>query len=197
MPRRSSLVAVLLLVAACGSPPPMPAADYFPAVETELARLDQATRDLTDRYAAELEAEIETLVADSESSEEGSRDRIATEAISMAATKMQAVIESHIGQVEVFAIRVGDLVPPEVVGKRHTELVDAFRGWAESGATTITQLGTAADLHSLAVTLQQSPYADAQLRVDEACRGLLDNAAAVGVVLTCPGSELEPLQVGR
>jgi hypothetical protein len=174
----------------------MPAAEYFPAVESELARLDQATRDLTDRYAAELEAEIKSLVEERDPAVAGSDDQLLAEVIALATTKMQAIIESHTGQVEVFTSRVGDLVPPEVVGRRHAELVDAFRGWAESGETTIAQLGVAADLNGLALTLQQSPYADAQLRVDEACRGLLDNAAAVDVVLTCPGTELEPLQVG-
>lgn len=196
MPRRSPLGAFVLLLAACSSPPPLPAAEYFPAVESELARLDQATRDLTDRYAVELEAEIEDLVDGTDPAEPGSSDRLLTEVVALAATKMQAIIESHTGQVEVFTTRVGELVPPEVVGERHAELVDAFRSWAETGEETIAQLGVAGNLNDLARTLQQSTYADAQLRVDEACRGLLESAATVGVVLTCPGTELEALEVG-
>ena len=196
MPRGSLLAGLGLLLAACSSPPPLPAAEYFPAVESELARLDEATRDLTDRYAAELEAEIETLVAESDSAAEGSGDRLLKEAIAVATTKMQAIIESHAGQVEVFTARVEELIPPDAVGREHAELVDAFRSWAESGEETVAQLGAAGDLNGLALTLQQSPYADGQLRVDEACRGLQEDAAAVGVVLTCPGTELEPLQVG-
>jgi hypothetical protein len=174
----------------------LPAAEYFPAVEAELARLDLATRDLTDRYAAELEAEIGSLMAGGDSSEADSGDRLLEAVMMIAAVKMQAIIESHAGQVEVFIARVDELIPPETVGSEHAELVDAFRSWAESGEATIAQLGAAGNLNGLGLTLRQSPYADAQLRVDEACRGLLDDAADVGIILTCPGPELQPLEVG-
>jgi len=116
--------------------------------------------------------------------------------MTIAAGKMQAIIEAHAGQVEVFIARVDELIPPETVGAEHAELIGAFRSWAESGEATVAQLGVAGNLNGLAHTLQQSPYADAQLRVDEACRGLLDAAAAVDVILTCPGTELQPLEVG-
>lgn len=196
MPRVSAIAVLVLLLAACSSPPPLSAAEYFPAVEAELARLDLATRDLTDRYAAELEAEIETLVADSDSSAADYGDRLLEEVMAIAADKMQAIIESHAGQVEVFTARLEELIPPKRVHSKHGELVGAFRSWAESGEATVAQLGAADDLNGLALTLQQSPYADGQLRVDEACRSLLDDAAGVGVVLTCPGTELQPLEVG-
>ena len=135
-------------------------------------------------------------MADSDSSTAGSGDRLLQEVIAIAADKMQTIIESHAGQVEAFAARLEDLVPPETVHSRHGELVGAFRSWAESSEATVAQLGAAGDLNGLALTLQQSPYADGQLRVDEACRRLLEDAAAFGVVLTCPGTELQPLEVG-
>jgi hypothetical protein len=195
--RRGSWFAGLVLVlTACSSPPPLAAAEYFPAVESELARLDQATRDLTDRYAAELEAEIESLVAEADPEAPGSSDRLLTEVVAAAIAKMQTIIGSHAEQVDVFTARVEDLVPPEVVERKHAELIDAFHSWAESGEETMAQLAAAVDLNGLAVTLQQSAYADAQLRVDEACRRLLDEAATVDVALSCPGTELEALRVG-
>jgi hypothetical protein len=196
LPKGSSLAGLLLLLAACSSSPPLPATEYFPAVESELERLDQATRDLTDRYAVELEAEVEALVADSDSSAAGAADRLRDEVIAIAASKMQAIIESHAEQVDVFITRVEKLTPPKAVSSKHAELADAFRSWAGSGEETVTQLGTAGDLNGLVLALQQSPYADGQLRVDQACRALLDDAAVVDVVLTCPGTELQPLQVG-
>lgn len=196
MPRRSWTIGLLLLIAACSSPPPLPAAEYFPAVESELARLDQATRDLTDRYATELEAEFEALVAGSDPAQQGATDRLLVEVIALATAKMKAIIESHTGQVEAFAARVDDLAPPDMAEDGHSELLAAFRSWAQSGEATVAQLDAAADLNGLALTLQQSPYADAQLRVDEACRGMLEDAAVFGVTLTCPGSELRALQVG-
>ena len=114
MPRRSWTFGLLLLIAACSSPPPLPAAEYFPAVESELARLDQATRDLTDRYATELEAEFEELVAGSDPAQQGATDRLLVEVVALATTKMKAIIESHTGQVEGFAARVDDLAPPDM-----------------------------------------------------------------------------------
>jgi len=195
LPRTSRVAALLLLLTACSSPP-LPAAEYFPAVESELARLDQATRDLTDRYAAELEAEIEVLVSGIDPAAPGASDQLLADVVAVASAKMQLIIESHTRQVEVFTTRVAEMAPPKVVGNLHGELVDAFRSWTESGEETIAQLRLAADLNDLALMLQQSPYADAQLRVDEACRALLEDAAATGVVLTCPGTELEALQVG-
>lgn len=197
MPRRSSLGALgLVFLTACSSPPPMTAAAYFPAVEAELARLDLATRDLTDRFAAELDAEIEALIADTDASAPDAGGRVLAAIVAVATVKMQAIIDSHTGQVEVFTTRVGELVPPEVVGGRHDELVAAFRTWAGTGEATIAQLAQAAELDDLAIILRESPFADAQLRVDEACLGLGDSAATVNVVLTCPGSELQALEVG-
>lgn len=196
MPRYSWVAGLLFSLVACGSPPPLPAAEYFPAVEVELARLDQATRDLTDRYAMELEAEVEALVAAGDPEEAAANDRLVTDVIAVAATKMQAIIESHTGQVEGFAARIDELVPPDVVRDQHSDLIEAFRSWARSGEETVPRLDTAADVNGLARALQQSPYADAQLRVDEACRGLLEEAAVFGVALSCPGTELRALEVG-
>ncbi len=196
MLRGSSLAGLVVLLAACSTSPPLPATEYFPAVESELERLDQATRDLTDRYAVELEAEVGALVADRDSSEAGAGERLRDAVIAIAAAKMQAIIESHAGQVDVFIARMEKLTPPEAVSSEHAELADAFRSWAGSGEETVAQLGAAGDLNGLAIALQQSPYADGQLRVDQACRALLDDAAVVDVVLTCPGTELQPLQVG-
>lgn len=189
-------VALLVVGAACGSTPPLPATEYFPAVESELIRLGEATRDLTDRYAVELEAEIEALVEEIDPATPGASEQLLADVVAVATTKMQTIIESHARQVDVFAERVVELAPPDVVGRQHIELLEAFRIWADSGEETIRQLGTATDLNDLALTLQKSPFADAQLRVDEACRELLENAATVGVVLSCPGTELEALQVG-
>ena len=62
MPTASRLAwLAVVFLAAGGSATPLPAADYFPAVEAELVRLDQATRDLPDRFASELEAKLEGL----------------------------------------------------------------------------------------------------------------------------------------
>ena len=76
--RRLSLVVLVLSLAgaACSSEPPLTAAVYFPAVEDELMRLDQATRDLTDRYAIELEAELEALVTASDLNDPVVADRV-------------------------------------------------------------------------------------------------------------------------
>ncbi|MCP3975482.1 MAG: hypothetical protein GY720_13440 [bacterium] len=196
--RRISALALLVasLTVACGSAPPLAAADYFPAVENELARLDLATRDLTDRFATELESELESLVAAIDVSVPGAADRALEEIVSVSRTKMQTIIEAHIAQLEVFGDRVDVLVPPKLIATRHAEFVDAFANWAQSGPATVALLQSAADLEALGSVLAASSYADAQLRVDQACRALNDNAAGVEVQLTCPGSELTVLDVG-
>lgn len=195
--RRLSLVVLVLSLAgaACSSEPPLTAAVYFPAVEDELMRLDQATRDLTDRYAIELEAELEALVTASDLNDPVVADRVLGEIVSVARAKMQTIIEAHTGQVAVFVARVEELAPPDTVAGRHGELIDAFTGWATSAGATVAQLEQAIALEDLAVALTDSPYADAQLRVDQACLALGDNAAAVAVVLTCPGTRIAAFDV--
>ena len=196
MRRRSAglvLMALPLLAAGCSSEPPLPAAEYFPAVEAELARLDLATKDLTDRYAAELESELGELLADAEA---GSETATLADAVAgIARSKMQAIIAAQGEQVEVFTVRVGELEPPRAVSSGHAELLAAFEGWAASGAATLAELDAADDLAALALALRASPFADAQFRVDQACRALVDNAAGAGVELTCPGTQLQALEV--
>ena len=167
MPRLRVLGLLMVAVAACSPATPLPAAEYFPVVEEELARLDQATRDLTDRYAAELEGELAVLVGDVDPDDAAAVEQLRVEALGITTSKMQAIIEAHTGQVDLFVTRVEELVPPEVIAGRHEELVAAFRGWAASGEGTVTDLGTAGELGDLAVLLRASPYADARLRVDE------------------------------
>ena len=78
---------------------------------------------------------------------------------------------------------------------RNSLLGTAFDAWAASGAATLAELESAGDLAALALALRASPFADAQFRVDQACRALVDNAAGVGVTLTCPGTQLQALEV--
>lgn len=184
-----------LFVSACSSEPPLPAAEYFPAVETELARLDQATKDLTDRFAGELESELNELLAGVDPEAPADSDALLLDALVIARSKMQAIIGAQGEQVVVFTSRVGELEPPRAVGSGHAELVAAFTVWGESGVATIAELDAASDLESLGRALRGSPFADAQFRVDEACRALVDNAAGVGVELTCPGTQLRALEV--
>lgn len=195
--RRASAVGLLLaaVAVACGASP-LPAAEYFPAIEGELARLDRATKDLTSRFATELEAELEGLVAAIDTSVPGAADRALEEIVTVSRLKMQSIIEAHTDQVEVFSDRAGDLVPPVPAAGTHDELIDAFAAWAESGAATVSLLAAASDLDALADVLTASPYADSQLRVDEACRALNDRASGVQIQLTCPGTQLEVLEVG-
>ena len=196
MRRRDALVAaVAVLLAGCSSEPPLPAAEYFPAVEAELARLDQATKDLTDRFAGELESELNELLAAVDPEAPADSDTLLADAVAVARSKMQAIIGAQGEQVVVFTSRVGELEPPSAVGSGHSELVAAFTAWGESGTATIAGLDAAMDLESLGRALRSSPFADAQLRVDEACRALVDNAAGVGVALTCPGTQLRALEV--
>lgn len=171
----------------------MAAADYFPVVEAELARLEQATKDLTDRYATELEAEIETIVI--AAGEDTDRDDLLSQVVPIATDKMRLIIESHTTQLGVFADRVGDLIPPDAVATGHNELVGAMAGWAETAPGTVGLLAGVKDLNGLVAVITGSPYADAQFRVDQACTALVDNAAAVSVSLTCPGTQLGVLQV--
>jgi hypothetical protein len=173
----------------------LPAAEYFPAIESELARLDQATKDLTDRYAGELEAELAVLLETIDPAATAASDAALADAVAIARSKMQAIIAAQGEQVAVFTSRVDELEPPPAVGTGHAELVAAFSAWGESGAATVAELATAADLESLARTLRGSPFADAQFRVDQACNALVDNAAGVGVTLTCPGTRLQALEV--
>ena len=181
-----------LVIAACGSEPPLPAAEYFPTVEAELARLDQATKDLTDRFATELENEVVALV---EANPEADQVELFEQAIPIARSKMQSIISSHVTQLAVFAERVEPLIPPDVIRSAHRELVAAMSGWAATGDTTVALLDAAADRESLVAAISASPYADAQARVRQACDSLQPNAASVGVVLTCPGEQLSVLQV--
>ena len=95
-----------LVIAACGSEPPLPAAEYFPMVEAELARLDQATKDLTDRFATELENEVIALV---EANPGADQVELLEQAIPIARSKMQSIISSHVTQLAVFAERVEPL----------------------------------------------------------------------------------------
>lgn len=187
--------AVAMVVAACSSAEPMPADEYFPAVEAELMRLDQATRDLTDRYATELEADMRDLVENADTSVPGESDRVLAAIIAVASEKMQAIIDAHTGQLTVFADRVGEFVPPDLVAAGHDELIAAFAGWAATAGDTNALLGDAAEITDLGEVLVASPYADAQFRVDNACRELIDNAIAVGVELSCPGTQLNILEV--
>jgi len=191
----AAAAAVALIVTGCSSEPPLPAAEYFPAVEVELARLDQATKDLTDRFAAELEAELNELLAAVDPEAPADPDALLLDAIVIARSKMQAIIAAQGEQVVVFTSRVQELEPPSAIGSGHAELLAAFTVWGESGAATIASLDAAADLESLGRALRSSPFADAQFRVDEACRALVDNAAGVGVELTCPGTQLRALEV--
>jgi hypothetical protein len=196
--RRSGVTAaatLTLLVAGCGGEPPLPAAEYFPTVEAELARLDRATKDLTDRFAAELESELNELLAAADPEAPAAPDSLLADAVAIARSKMQAIIAAQGEQVEVFTSRIGELEPPRAVGSGHNELIAAFTAWESSGADTVVALAGATDLESLALALRASPFADAQFRVDEACRALVDNAAGVGVELTCPGTQLQVLEV--
>lgn len=197
MRRASALVLLVgLVVASCGDSS-LAAIEYFPAVEAELSQLDLSTKDLTGRFVTELEAELEKLVATADFSVPGAADRALEDIVNASRAKMQSIIEAHTGQVDGFADRVDELVPPKVVAAAHGELVAAFTNWAESGAATITLLQDATDLDALGAVLTASPYADAQVRVDQACQALTDGAASVEVELTCPGTQLEVLDVGQ
>lgn len=171
----------------------MAAADYFPQIEGELVRLEQATKDLTDRYATELENELAPILAAAEDAAD--RDDALAQVIPVARSKMRLIIEAHTEQLGVFAGRVGELVPPDAVSSGHKELVAAMQGWAETATATVGLLEGADDVLGLVEVISGSPYADAQFRVDRACNALQDNAAAVGVSLTCPGTQLGVLQV--
>ncbi len=196
--RRASAAALLVAATAtaCGGPTPLPAAEYFPAVEAELVRLDLDTRDLTDRFARELENELEALVAEIDVSVPGASDRALEEIVGVSRSKMESIIEAHVDRLEVLAERVDELVPPKLIVNLHTEFVEAFTSWASSGAATIELLANAADLEALGGVLTASPYADAQLRVDEACRALAENATGIEGRLTCPGTQFDVLNLG-
>jgi len=156
-------------------------------------RLEQATKDLTDRYATELESELEAVVA--AAGEQLDADDLLAQVIPVARDKMRLIIEAHTEQLGVFSDRVGDLIPPDAVATGHSELVAAMEGWAGTAAGTVGLLDGAEDLNGLVAVISGSPYADAQFRVDQACNALQDNAAAVGVSLSCPGTQLGVLQV--
>lgn len=190
-----SLLGVILLAVACSSVEPLPAAEYFPMVEAELMRLDQSTRDLTDRYATELETEMSRILDAVDPEDETASNRMLADILAVAKVKMQAIVSSHAGQLEVFAERVGALEPPAAVRSAHDELVAAFAGWAATGESTTLALSAAEELAALPGIISGSSYADAQLRVDAACRALEGNAAAVDVALTCPGTRLGVLAV--
>jgi len=188
-------VALAILGTGCSSEPPMAAADYFAALQDELARLDQATRDLTDRFAFELEEEMGRVVATLDPSIADSSARALEQGVFLGRAKMGAIISAQGEQVTVFVDRVDVLTPPETVAGAHAELLTAFSAWAAAGDDTIAALDAATDLNDLAMALSSSPFADAQLRVNQACRSLVDNAAAVGVELSCPGTEVDVLEV--
>lgn len=195
LPRLSLLMALVAAAMACSSSPPLPAAEYFSVVEEELIRLDQATKDLTDRYALELDKEIELLVATREAESGEPADGVLDAIVDVARAKMQAIISAHTGQVDLFTERIGGLIPPDAVSSSHQELVASFATWASTAEATLLQLETAAGLGELAAALTASPYADAQLRVDQACRALIANAAGAGIELSCPGARVEMLAV--
>jgi len=190
-----ALILVVLGAASCGSAERLPAAEYFPRVESELARLNDATRDLTSRFGAELESELAGLLAELDLAAPGAADRARSDITAVARSKMQAIIVSHGRQLEIFVDRVGELVPPVTVASAHEELVESFSVWAGTAQATVERLAAAEALEDLTSALAGSPFADAQLRVDVACRELTDNAASVGVVLTCPGTRLDVLEV--
>lgn len=171
----------------------MAAADYFSVVEAELVRLEQATKDLTDRYAGELEDELAAILE--AAGEEPDPEELLALVVPAARGKMRLIIEAHTEQLGVFAERVGDLVPPDAVATGHGELVAAMAGWADTASGTAGSLDGAEDLTGLVAVISGSPYADAQFRVDQACTALQDNAAAVGVSLSCPGTQLGVLEV--
>lgn len=192
---RVSLAVGLLAVSACGAEPALPAADYFATVEEELARLDQATRDLTDRYATEAENELEALIEGADMADSDVAEQLRLQLAVIARSKAQSIIAAHTQQLRVFADRVGNLAPPDPVKAAHRELVDAMAAWAETDGATAELIAAAVDISDVGVAISGSPYADAQMRVDAACRSLEPNAAAVGIELTCPGTRLDVLQV--
>lgn len=187
------MAAVVLFSTSCTSEPPLAAADYFPSVEEELVRLDRATKDLTDRYANELETELAVILETG--GDQSDPDDLLAQVVPAARAKMRLIIEAHTEQLGVFADRVGTLVPPQAVATAHSELVEAMSGWAETADGTVGLLDGAQNLNDLVAVISGSPYADAQLRVDQACNALQDNAVAVGVSLSCPGTQLGVLQV--
>ncbi|NND03000.1 MAG: hypothetical protein HKN91_09450 [Acidimicrobiia bacterium] len=187
------MLALVVVSGACNSEPPLAAAEYFPAVEEELVRLDQATKDLTDRYATELENELGVIAAAAE--EDSDPTELLAQVIPVARSKMRQIIGAHTEQLGVFADRVGELIPPDAVASGHDELVAAMEGWAATAESTSGLLDGADDFGALVAAISGSPYADAQLRVDRACNALQDNAAAVGVALSCPGTQLGVLEV--
>ena len=179
-------VLALLLITACNGEPPLAAADYYPAVEEELARLDLATRDLTSRHATELETQLGELLTGTDASVPGASDRVIEEILAATVANLHGIISSHSEQVDLFAERVNDLEPPASVADEHAELVDAFRAWADSGAASTDQIAAAATLDDLKVAIESSPFADAEHRVVSACEALAARGAPFGVTLTCP-----------
>ena len=184
-------VAIVLLTAACGGDPALSMEDYFAAVETETARYDQATDDIANAFALQLDTAFADYSAAATDADEATALAGLEALTTVAVDATRTSFELTAVQLDQFIATMDDLEPPEEVAAQHDEAVAALRASRAAIDPTIAAINEITALADLEPVLAGSAFADSRVRLESSCVALeqagRDNG--VEVDLDCPGDD--------
>jgi hypothetical protein len=179
--RMVAIVAVAVVVTACGGSDTLGVEEYFDAAGRLSADYQEERDELTVSYLGDLDAEITVLQRGVDESDAAAVEALSDEAFEL--TKAEtAKLFASIGDALVrFGDGLGDLDPPVDVEPLHAELVRSVQLVAAGIPGLLDAVAEAESFDTLDSAIAGSVFNDAQPRLEGACRRLEDDASARGV----------------
>jgi hypothetical protein len=170
--RMAAVVVVLALVAAACSGSALSANEYFDQVNALTEELDQAMDDLGAVYEADLNTSIDTLRLERDLSDPSELAAFMSDLTDTAIAKTVVWLDGTEEPLRAFLAGLEDMKPPEDVQLAHNSLISAAQSAVAVLPDATAQVRTVATAVDLAAVVENSPFAEATVELQNACLAL-------------------------